>query len=57
MDARTEMALEAYCAERDLWLARREHATALYPGDVTLWEQDHPKPRFRDFLIATRRPR
>jgi hypothetical protein len=40
-----------------LWEAQAEQVTGGYPGDMEMYLQSNPRPRFRDWLIHTRRQR
>ena len=40
-----------------LWEERAERETGGYEADLAMYVQSHPRPRFKDWLIHTRRPR
>lgn len=42
----------AWQAATDAWLLARESEAIGYATEMAQFEQDNPRPRFKDFLIA-----
>lgn len=51
-----DMVTEAYTLARLAWEAEAEAATLGYATEMREYRRTHPSPRFRDFLVALRKP-